>query len=204
MKILNINSSPMGDASVSRRLTQKFVDAMVQKNPGIHVIDRDVVAEPLPHLDGPLLSAFFTPQDQRSPEQELAVGQSEALIGEIFAADIIVFGIPMHNFGLPSSLKAYIDHIARAGKTFQYTATGPEGLLKGKKAYVISARGGDYSEESPMAALDFINPYMKTVLGFLGIEDVTFIGANGLALDEEQKAAALVQAEIEVDLAVAA
>ena len=204
MKILVVNSSPMGDASVSRRLTQKLVDEWVQKNPEAQVIDRDIVAEPLPHLDGAILGAFFTPDDQRTPEQVQAAAKSDQLIAEVFDADVIVFGIPMHNFGLPSSLKAYIDHVARAGKTFQYTANGPEGLVTGKKVFVISARGGDYSEDSPMAALDFINPYMKTVLGFLGMQDVTLIGANGLAISDEEKQKSVQKAEEQVQLAVAA
>ena len=204
MKILVVNSSPMGNASVSRRLTQKFVETWVQKDPEADIVNRDVVATPLPHLDEAILGAFFTPEEQRSPEQARAAQRSDDLIAEVFDADVIVFGIPMHNFGLPSSLKAYIDHISRAGKTFDYTANGPKGLVSGKKAYVISARGGDYSETSPMASLDFINPYMKTILGFLGIEDVTFIGANGLAISEAEKQSALVKAEQEVELAIAA
>ncbi|MCW9035341.1 MAG: FMN-dependent NADH-azoreductase [Alphaproteobacteria bacterium] len=204
MNILVINSSPMGEASISRQLVKKLVDEQLTKNLDAKVIERDVMTNQLPHLDASLLGAFFTPDDNRTVEQQQAVQQSDNLIDELFSADIIVFGIPMHNFGIPSALKAYIDQISRAGKTFKYTETGAEGFITGKKVYVVSSRGGDYSENSPMATLDFINPYMKTVLGFMGMTDVSFIGANGVNMGDEAKEKAVAVAEKQIEIALAA
>jgi len=188
----------MGDNSVSKRLTQTFTEAWIKANPNGEILKRDVAEMKLPHLDGAMLGAFFTPADNRSDDQKALVATSEELIAELKSVDEVVFGVPMHNFGIPSTLKTYIDHIARAGETFSYTENGPVGHLEGKKAYVLAARGGDYSENSPAAAMDFTIPYVKTVLGFIGIADVTAIQANGLAMGEELAAKAVAGAEAEI------
>jgi len=198
-KLLVIDSSPMGDNSVSKRLTTAFTKAWIKANPNGEVLKRDVAEMKLPHLDGERLGAFFTPADQRSEEQKTLAATSEELIAELKSVDAVVFGVPMHNFGIPSTLKTYIDHVARAGETFRYTEKGPVGLLEGKKAYLLAARGGDYSEGSPAAAMDFTLPYMKTVLGFIGITDVATVEANGLAMGEDLATKAVAGAELEVE-----
>ncbi len=198
-RLLVIDSSPMGDNSVSKRLTATFTQAWIKANPNGEVLKRDVAEMKLPHLDGEKLGAFFTPADQRSEDQKALAATSEELIAELKSADAVVFGVPMHNFGIPSTLKTYIDHVARAGETFRYTENGPVGLLEGKKAYLLAARGGDYSADSPAAAMDFAVPYMKTVLGFIGIADVTSVEANGLAMGEDLAAKAVAGAKSEVE-----
>jgi len=165
------------------------------------VVHRDLAAAPLPHLDGATIGAFFTPAEARSDEQRGLIAASEQVIAELRAADTIVLGVPMHNFGIPSTLKAWIDHAARAGETFQYTENGPVGLLEGKKVYVLSAHGGDYSEGSPAAAMDFVTPYLKAVLGFLGLTDVDFVAAHGVAMGERDEILAAAEARIEGALA---
>jgi FMN-dependent NADH-azoreductase len=151
---------------------------------------RNLQAEPLPHLDDAVLGAFFTPADQRTAEQAAIAARSDALIAELQAADIVVIGAPMYNFGVSSQLKTYFDFIARAGVTFQYTANGAEGLVKGKKVYVVSARGGKYLGTPG----DSQTPYLKTFLGFLGMTDVNFIYAEGLNMGADAAQAALAAA----------
>jgi FMN-dependent NADH-azoreductase len=151
---------------------------------------RDLRAAPHPALDEAALGALFTPAEQRTPEQAARVALDDALIAEIQAADVVVLGVPMINFGIPASLKNWIDAISRAKVTFQYTAQGPEGLLKGKKVYAVMARGGKY-RGSPA---DSQVPYLRQVLGFLGMTDVEFIYAEGLAMGPDAEAAALSEA----------
>ncbi|HEX5865484.1 MAG TPA: NAD(P)H-dependent oxidoreductase, partial [Casimicrobiaceae bacterium] len=146
---------------------------------------------PVPHLDAQRFGAFLAKPDERSVEQQAVVAYSDALIDELNRADVIVLGLPMYNFGVPSTLKAYIDHIARGGKTFKYTDKGPVGLLTGKKAYVFATRGGLYAG----TALDTQTPYVRDMLRFLGIDDVEFVYAEGLAISAERKAAALSEAQ---------
>ncbi len=182
--ILVINSSAQIENSHTRTLASELVQ---QLNPqGEHrVIERDLAAEPLPHLDGNLIGAFFTPEQQRSEAQAEAVRQSDTLVEELLSSDVLVIAAPMYNFGIPSTLKAWLDHIARVGVTFRYTAEGPEGLVKGKKAYVITARGGVYEG----TGLDHQAPHLKTFLGFIGIEDVTFYNAEGMGMDDAREQA---------------
>src|ERR1700761_3694969 len=142
--ILQINSAARSQGAQSTLLVNELTEKLQQSNPGAQVVVRNLQAEPLPHLDDAILGAFFTPADQRTPEQAAISARSEALIAELQAADIIVIGAPMYNFGVSSQLKTYFDFIARAGITFKYTETGPEGLVKGKKVFVVSARGGKY------------------------------------------------------------
>jgi FMN-dependent NADH-azoreductase len=185
MNVLQVNSSARGEASVSSRLASELVSRLA--GPADRVTVRDLRATPHPALDEAALGALFTPAEQRTPEQAARVALDDALIAEIQAADVVVLGVPMINFGIPVQLKNWIDAIARAKVTFQYTANGPEGLLKGKKVYAVLARGGKY-RGSPS---DSQVPYLRQVLGFLGMTDVEFIYAEGLAMGPDSEAAAL-------------
>jgi len=197
--ILTINSSPKSDGSVSQGLIDRFINAWQTKG-ATTIVNRDVGTTPPPHLDEATIGAFYTPEDARSDDQLAQIALSDELVSELEAADVIVIGAPMHNFGLSSGLKAWIDHVARVGRTFRYTENGPEGLLKGKKVYVLTARGGNYSEASPAHAMDHQAPYLRTVLGFIGLDDVTFIHAQGVAGGDDGIRAA----EAEVEGAVSA
>ena len=185
MNVLQINSSARADASISTRLASELVSRLAGAADTVTV--RDLRAQPHPALDEEALGALFTPADQRTPEQAARVALDDVLIAEIQAADVVVLGVPMINFGIPVQLKNWIDAISRAKVTFQYTADGPEGLLKGKKVYAVLARGGKY-RESPA---DSQVPYLRQVLGFLGMTNVEFIYAEGLAMGPEAEAAAL-------------
>ncbi len=203
-KLLVINSSPMGDNSVSRKLTASFVEKYQAAQSGaVEVVEHDTSVMNLPHADGEILGAYFTPADQLSDVQQAHVDRSNAIIKQLKEADAIVIGAPMHNFGVPSGLKAYIDHFARAGETFKYTENGPVGLLEDKPVYVIATRGGDYSENG-YPQMDFVLPYLKTVMGFIGITDVTLLQANGLAMGEEAVASAVASVNHEIEAALAA
>jgi FMN-dependent NADH-azoreductase len=188
--ILQINSSARSQGAQSTLLANELTAKLQQSNPGAQVVVRNLQAEPLPHLDDAVLGAFFTPADQRTPEQAAIAARSDALIAELQAADIVVIGAPMYNFGISSQLKTYFDFIARAGVTFQYTANGPEGLVKGKKVYVVSARGGKYLGTPG----DSQTPYLKTFLAFIGMTDVNFIYAEGLNMGPDAAGAALAAA----------
>jgi FMN-dependent NADH-azoreductase len=190
--ILFINSSARSTGSISRQLTGEFIEQLKAAQPGSSVVERDVAAHPIPHLDEKMLGAFFTPAEQRSAEQKALVNISETLIAEVNAADTIVIGAPMYNFSITSTLKAWIDHVARAGVTFKYTETGPVGLIQGKKVYVFTSRGGVYSE-GPAKAMDFHETYLRAVLGFIGMSDVTFIHSEGLGMGEAAVAKAIAQ-----------
>jgi FMN-dependent NADH-azoreductase len=202
-KLLVINSSPMGDNSVSRKLTAAFVEKYSANHSDVVVMDIDVSALKLPHLDGEILGAFFTPADQHNPEQAAHAKRSGDLIEQLKEADAIVIGAPMHNFGIPSTLKTYIDHIARAGHTFKYSENGPVGLLEDKPVYILGTRGGNYSAMG-YPHMDFVLPYLKSVLGFLGIQNVTLIQANGLAMGPEAVESALNVAVGEIEAVLAA
>ncbi|OGX87510.1 FMN-dependent NADH-azoreductase [Hymenobacter coccineus] len=188
MNILNIISSPRKGASASIQLADGIIEKLQAAHAGSTVTVRDLATHPFPHLEEATLQSFFTPAEGRSPEHAAAVKHSDDAIQEIMDADIIVIGAPLYNFGIPSTLKAWVDHIARAGITFRYTANGPEGLVKGKKVYVALASGGIYSE-GQMASYDFVAPYLKAVLGFLGMTDVTVARAEGMAMPGVQDTA---------------
>ena len=183
MQILSIISSPRGAASYSTKLVNGVVEKLIAAHPGSAVMVRDLTNKPFPHLEVVHLQSFFTPAESRTPEQQLAVRHSDEAIAEIMAADTIVIGSPLYNFSIASTLKAWIDHIARAGITFQYSAAGPEGLVKGKKVYLAVSSGGVYSE-GPMATYDFAVPYLQGVLGFLGMIDITVVRAEGVGMPE--------------------
>lgn len=188
MKILHLISSPRGEASVSIKLGSAIVEKLQQANPGSSVKVHDLTKNPFPHLEEIHLNSFFTPAESRSPELVAAVKHSDDAIAELRAADVIVIGLGMYNFGIHSTLKAWIDHVARSGETFNYSENGPEGLVKNKKVYLAIATGGVYSE-GPMKAYDSTEPYLRVVLGFLGMTDVTVYRAEGLAIPNLQDTA---------------
>jgi FMN-dependent NADH-azoreductase len=199
MNILQINSSARRDASQSTRLATRIVERLRDADPEATVTVRDLNLVPHPILDEAALGALFTPAESRTAEQSARVAQDDALIAEVMAADAIVLGVPMYNFGVPAQLKNWIDAISRAGVTFRYTEKGPEGLVKGKTVYVALTRGGKY-RNTPS---DTQVPYLRTVFGFLGMTDVHFVYAEGLAMgpDAEQKAIASAYEQIEEAMA---
>ena len=174
--VLIIESSARQQDSVSRQLTRDFIQQWQAAHPGDQINVRDVAANPLPHLDTDLLGGWMKPAEQRSmPEQE-AFERSNQLTDELLAADVLVMAAPMYNFTIPSTLKAWLDHVLRAGITFKYTPTGPQGLLQGKRAIVLTARGGIHAG----AGSDHQEPYLRQAMAFIGIHDVEFIHAEGL------------------------
>jgi FMN-dependent NADH-azoreductase len=179
--LLQINSSPRGADSVSRQLTDEFVAAWQQKHPNGRVIVRDLNAATVPLVDTTWIGAAYTPADSRTAEQKAALVASDKFIEELEAADEYVIGLPMHNFSIPTVLKAWLDQAVRVGRTFSYSETGPLGLLKSKKVTFLVASGGAYPAGSPMEALNHAEPYLRTIFGFVGVTDVTFIRAEGLA-----------------------
>lgn len=188
--LLKINASLFSTQGQSSQLAERFVAARLAATPGLKVISRDLGAEPVPHLDAARFLSFLAKPEERSAEQQAVVAYSDALIEEVRQADEIVIGLPMYNFGVPSTLKAWFDHIARAGVTFRYTATGPEGLLTGKKVTIFAARGGLYAGTPK----DSQTTYVRDFLAFIGITDVEFVYAEGLNMGDESKAAALAAA----------
>lgn len=200
MKILQINASARSEGANSTRIANAVVERLRAANPGSSLKVRDLGKEPVPVLDAVELGALFTPSERRTPEQAASVAARDALIAEVQAADAIVLGVPMYNLGNPVQLKTWIDAIARAGVTFRYTASGPEGLLKGKTAYVALARGGRYRGTPG----DAQTPYLKSILGFLGITDVRFIYAEGLNMGEEATRKGFAEAQADLEMALAA
>jgi FMN-dependent NADH-azoreductase len=193
--LLQINASINNDNSQSSQLANQFVSAFRERRPDARVVVRDVAAaDPVPHLDAQRFGAFLTRSEERTAVQHAVVAYSDALIGEVREADVIVLGLPMYNFGVPSQLKAYFDHIARAGVTFKYTEKGPVGLLTGKKVYVFAARGGLYAG----TPLDTQTGYVRDFLRFLGMSDVEFVYAEGLAISPQSKEVNLAKAVAEI------
>lgn len=196
--ILHIDSSPRGDDSISRKITAKVVDGLKAKHPRACVIVRDYGNNPLPHLSGLTISAFFTPADNQNDTQKGAIKASDEAIADLLSADAIVIGVPMWNFGIPSSLKAWIDHVCRAGKTFKYGTTGPEGLLRAEqKVIAVVASGGIYST-GPMQSIEHQESYLQAILGFLGLKDISFVHAEGMAMGPEAVQKALEAADKQV------
>jgi FMN-dependent NADH-azoreductase len=177
-KVRSIISSPRGAASYSTQLAQALIDRIVAAHPGSTVQTTDLASMNFPHLEEAHLTSFFTPADQHTEKDKVAIRHSEEAIKEIMEADILVIGAPMYNFGIPSTLKAWLDHIVRPGLTFSYSEKGAEGLVKGKKAYLVLSTGGIYSE-GPMKPNDFVEPYLRFILGFIGITDVTTFRVEG-------------------------
>ncbi|KRT13669.1 FMN-dependent NADH-azoreductase [Pedobacter ginsenosidimutans] len=179
MKILHLISSPRGEASFSIKLGNAIVEKLQAANPGSSLITHNLTDSPFPHLEEVHINSFFTPLENYTPELAEAVKHSNEAITELKNADAIVIGVPMYNFGIHSTLKAWLDHIARAGQTFSYSENGPEGLVKNKKVYLAISSGGVYSE-GPMKVYDFTESYLRSVLGFLGMVDVSVFRAEGL------------------------
>lgn len=174
--VLIIESSARQQDSVSRQLTRDFIQQWQAAHPGDQINVRDVAANPLPHLDADLLGGWMKPAEQRSMPEQQAFERSNQLTDELLAADVLVMAAPMYNFTIPSTLKAWLDHVLRAGITFKYTPTGPQGLLQGKRAIVLTARGGIHAG----AGSDHQEPYLRQAMAFIGIHDVEFIHAEGL------------------------
>ena len=185
--VLHLNSSIFGDSGQSSRLAKAFIGQL----PPAKVVTRDLGTHPLPHLDAERFGAFLSQPETRTPAQQQVLNESDALVAELKVADTIVLGLPMYNFGVPSQLKAYFDHVARAGVTFKYTEKGAVGLLTGKKAYVFAARGGLY-QGTPR---DTQTAYVRDFLSFLGVTDVQFVYAEGLAIGEASKTESLAAAQ---------
>jgi len=199
MKILQINTSARSNGSESTRLADLIVKGFAAKNPAAVVIRHDLASKPLLLLDESTLNALNTPAEQRTPEQAARVAVDNALIAELQAADMVVIGAPMYNFSVTVQLKSWFDAIARAQVTFRYTESGPEGLLTGKKVYVALTRGGLHQN----APTDTQVPYLKTMLGFLGMTDVQFVYAEGLGLGPEAVLKARASAEAQIDAILA-
>jgi FMN-dependent NADH-azoreductase len=195
MNVLQVNSSARayanGAGSISTRLGDELVQRLLATSPGATHTLRDLARQPHPVLDEATLGALFTPAEARTPEQAARVALDDALIAEIQAADVVVLGVPMYNFGVSAQLKNWIDAISRARVTFQYTASGPEGLLKGKTVYVVTTRGGVHRDQ----ASDTVVPYLRNVLAFLGMTDVHFVYAEGLAMGPEAEARGIADAQ---------
>lgn len=189
--VLIIDSAATGDSSVSRRLTGEL-EAILRGRGPVSIVRRDVGSAPVPHLTAETTPAIRGGEAETDAARD-ALALSDALIAELQAADVVVIGAPMYNFGMASTLKAWFDHVLRARITFRYTESGPEGLLKGKKAIVVESRAGLYSE-GPAAAMDSQEPHIRTLLGFIGLDDVAFVRAERLAFGEEAAAASIAEA----------
>lgn len=191
---LQLHTSLAGDEALSSRLASQLVERRVAADRAAGgettVVVRDLAGQPLPHLTAERFAALTTAEARRTPAQARIAAEADALVAELRAADVVVVGLPMYNFGVPSTLKTYFDHVARAGVTFRYTEQGPQGLLTGKKVYVVATRGGKYSG-TPQ---DLQSAYVRQFFGFLGLTDVEFVYAEGLALSAESRAAAIEQA----------
>ena len=182
-KVLHIISSPKGEASVTRKLGNVIIEKIRAKYPDAVVKERDLATDVFPHLDEMQIGSWFAPAAARTPEQTNAIEVSDEAIREMQEADIYVIGAPFYNFAIPSTLKAYLDHVVRPGITFRYNEQGqPEGFLKNKTAYIATASSGIYSE-GPFQSFDYVSPYLTFLLGFLGITDVSFVRAEGLRIE---------------------
>jgi FMN-dependent NADH-azoreductase len=194
MKLLHIDSSILGDNSVSRQLSAAMVDAVRQQHADLSVTHRDLAAQPVAHLSGEILGAAFTAEADWNPVQRAERALTDELINEFLAADVVVIAAPMYNFSIPSQLKSWIDRIAAAGRTFKYTETGPVGLAGGKKVLIASSRGGVYSTDQGRA-MDFQEDYLRTVMGFVGITDVEVVRAEAVNMGDESRANAIQSAK---------
>lgn len=198
MQILHLDSSILGDASASRRLTAAIVQALQQRRPEARVVSRDLVADPVPHLSGDVAAGFRALGDRAFDAETLAEhGRSEDLVTEFLASDVIVIGAPMYNFSVSTQLKAWLDRIAQVGRTFRYTEQGPVGLSAGRRVIIASTRGGLYSA-GPGAVMDFQEAYLRAFFGFLGIEEVQFVRAETLSRGPDASAQAMGQAQARI------
>jgi FMN-dependent NADH-azoreductase len=179
-QLLLINASPRGDQSVSRKVSRHLVERIRASEGKLQVRERDLTSTELPYLSQELIGAFYTPADKRGEEQRSLLRVSDVLVDELSSADIVVLAAPVWNFNLPASVKAWVDLVSRVGKTFSYTAEGPQGLLKSRPFYIVKSSGGVFSE-GPAKAMDFYEPYLKSVLAFMGLTDLVFIRVEGLS-----------------------
>lgn len=193
--ILQLNNSLFSDDGQSSRLADKLVGRLCAVDPRVRVIRRDLARQPVPHLDQPAFLGGLAAPEERTAEQARAAALADTLVEELMSADTLVIGVPVYNFSIPSPLKAWFDHVARAGTTFRYTGNGPEGLLEGKRAHLFLTSGGQYAGTEN----DFAGPYVRHMLGFLGITDVTMTRAEGLAMGEDTSRAALDAARERID-----
>jgi FMN-dependent NADH-azoreductase len=196
--VLVIESSARQQGSVSRQLTAQFIANWQAANPADQIKVRDLAVDQVPHLDANLLGGWMTPAGQQSEAEQAALALSNVLTDELLAADVLVLAAPMYNFAIPSTLKAWLDHVLRAGVTFKYTQTGPQGLLSGKRAFVLTARGGIYAGSTQ----DHQEPYLRQALAFVGIHDVSFIHAEGLNLGDDFMEKGLNQAKAQLAQAI--
>lgn len=197
--LLQINASIHSEGGQSSQLAAQFVRAFQQRNPQARILRRDLATDVVPHLSAERFAAFSAKPEERTPEQRAVVEYSDALIAQLRRADVLVLGLPMYNFGVPSQLKAYFDHIARAGETFRYTSFGPVGLLTGKRAYIFAARGGLYAG----TPLDTQTGYVRDFLHFIGIDPIEFVYAEGLAISAQSKTSGLARAAKQIGLLAA-
>jgi len=195
MNILQINSSIFSGNGQSTALANQFVTRLRAQNPTARLTVRDLAADPVPHLDAARFGALIAKPEERTPAQQAVVRDSDELIDELRRADVVVLGLPMYNFGLPSTLKAYFDHVGRVGVTFKYTEKGPVGLLTGKKVYVFAARGGLYAGTPN----DTQTPFIRAFLSFIGLSDIEFVYAEGLAISEASKQQGIAHANAAID-----
>lgn len=179
--LLHIDSSPLGEASISRHLSNEFVQQWKKANPEGKVITRDLTTTAIPSITASFIGAIYTPEESLTADQKQLLSLSDSLIAELEAADEYVLGVPMHNFSIPSVLKLWIDQISRVNKTFSYATGSPIGLLKDKKATILVASGGTYDAGTAMASFNFVEPYLRTLFGFLGVTNTTFLSAGGAA-----------------------
>ncbi len=196
--VLVIESSARQQGSVSRQLTAQFIANWSAANPADQIKVRDLAVDQVPHLDANLLGGWMTPAGQQNEAEQAALALSNLLTDELLAADVLVLAAPMYNFAIPSTLKAWLDHVLRAGVTFKYTETGPQGLLSGKRAFVLTARGGIYAGGTQ----DHQEPYLRQALAFVGIHDVSFIHAEGLNLGGDFLEKGLNQAKAQLAQAI--
>jgi FMN-dependent NADH-azoreductase len=202
MKLLHIDSSVSGEASASRQLSAAIVTALTRAVPDLEIVRRDLDADPIPHLDSRLLPAI-RPDPASDPASRAIDNVGAAALEEFLGADIVVLGAPMYNFTIPTQLKAWLDRILIAGKTFSYSKAGVKGLAGGKKVIIASSRGGLYTPGMPFEANDFQEPYLRAVLGLIGIKDIEIVRAEGVAYGPEQREAAMRAALASVASAVA-
>jgi len=198
-QLLHIKTSVNGNNGESAQLAERYITQWKQKYPQGEVVERDLIAQPLAHMDGAVVGAFFTPAELRSEEQQVIAEQSEALIAELKTADEVVIGLPLYNFGVPSQLKTYFDYLARAGLTFKYTETGPVGLIEDKPVRLLATRGGMLKD----AGLDYQVPFTKQFLAFIGLNSVDVVYAEGLSMgDIKDSALATARGEVDALLSV--
>jgi FMN-dependent NADH-azoreductase len=195
-KVLYVTSSPRGEASFSNQVAARVLDEIRARDPGAEIVSRNLADDPMPHIDEDFLNVARAPGGATSERQKAVLARSDALVDELIGSDIVVIAAPMINLGIPSTLKAWIDHIVRAGRTFSYTEAGVQGLVSGKKAIIVVARGGYYSGDK--RALDFQLPYLENVLGFLGVTDISSFEVEGTSLGPEVADKAVAEASRKV------